>query len=73
MTSYPIPGLDLAKFEHNYEILKKLHQYHSLKCPIMIGVSRKSMIYKKLNVSPEGHLMEPHAYIPLPCNKEHIY
>lgn len=51
------PGFGFGKsLEHNYEILKNLHQYHSLKCPIMVGVSRKSLIYKKLNISPERAL-----------------
>lgn len=43
------PGFGFAKtLEHNYEIMAKLHDFSSLECPLLIGVSRKSMIYKLL-------------------------
>ena len=37
--------------EHNFEILKNLDLFKSLDAPILAGVSRKSMLYKTLNVS----------------------
>ena len=46
------PGFGFGKtIPHNYEILKKLEAFHSLNTPILVGISRKSMIYKKLGTS----------------------
>lgn len=43
-------GFGFAKtLDQNYELLNKLEYFHSLGYPILIGVSRKGMIYKKLN------------------------
>lgn len=51
------PGFGFGKnIEDNYEILKKLNLFQSLEKPIMVGLSRKSMIYKVLNVSPQEAL-----------------
>lgn len=51
------PGFGFAKtLEQNYEILKKLEDFYFLKQPILVGVSRKSMIYKKLNCTPQESL-----------------
>tara|TARA_B100000767_G_C19775457_1_gene542294 strand:- start:390 stop:1229 length:840 start_codon:yes stop_codon:yes gene_type:complete len=45
------PGFGFGKtIPHNYEILKKLETFQSLNTPILIGVSRKSMIFKKLGI-----------------------
>lgn len=38
--------------EHNYQLLNNLHVYQTLKLPLMVGLSRKSMIWKTLNCSP---------------------
>ena len=51
------PGFGFAKtLEHNYELLHNLEllQFHEL--PILAGISRKSMIYKTLETSPEDAL-----------------
>jgi dihydropteroate synthase len=51
------PGFGFAKtIEHNYELLQNLEllQFHDL--PILAGISRKSMIYKALETSPEEAL-----------------
>ncbi|WP_229130304.1 dihydropteroate synthase [Ancylomarina sp. 16SWW S1-10-2] len=41
------PGFGFAKtLDHNYEIMAKLSDFNSLKCPLLVGISRKSMIYK---------------------------
>jgi len=46
------PGFGFGKtLEHNYTILKNLHQYHNLNTPILVGISRKSMVYKRLNIA----------------------
>jgi dihydropteroate synthase len=41
---------------HNYELLKNLANFRILECPILVGVSRKSMIYKPLNISSQDAL-----------------
>ena len=51
------PGFGFAKtLPQNYEILSHLEQLKSLGRPLLVGVSRKSMIYKLLNISPEEAL-----------------
>ena len=37
---------------HNYQLLNNLELLHDLKMPILVGVSRKSMIYKLLENTP---------------------
>ncbi|WP_397445522.1 dihydropteroate synthase [Polaribacter sp. R77954] len=41
---------------HNYEILKNLALFKSLDAPILAGVSRKSMLYKTLDISAQEAL-----------------
>ena len=41
---------------HNYEILKNLSLFKSLNAPILAGISRKSMLYKTLNISAKEAL-----------------
>ena len=51
------PGFGFGKtIEHNYEILNDLSFFKELDCPIMVGVSRKSMIYNLLKNKPEDAL-----------------
>jgi len=51
------PGFGFAKTtEQNFEILNKLHYFKELKMPILAGLSRKSMLYKTLNIEPEDTL-----------------
>ena len=51
------PGFGFGKtLEHNYEILKNLKQFQKFKLPILVGASRKSMIYKLLNGTAEQAL-----------------
>jgi len=46
------PGFGFAKtLEQNYYLLKNLTYFLSLNCPILVGVSRKSMIFKLLESS----------------------
>ena len=42
--------------EHNFQLLSDLDQFHALRAPLLVGVSRKSMIYKTLNIQPETAL-----------------
>ena len=51
------PGFGFAKtVEQNFELLKKLELFQILELPILVGVSRKSMIYKTLETTPENAL-----------------
>jgi len=51
------PGFGFGKtLEHNYEILNNLSFFKKLDSPILVGVSRKSMIYKLLDTKPENAL-----------------
>jgi len=46
------PGFGFAKnIKQNYELLNKLNQLSILERPVLVGLSRKSMIYKSLGVS----------------------
>lgn len=51
------PGFGFSKtLEQNYYLLKHLDFFHLLKKPIAIGVSRKSMIYRLLEIDPSRAL-----------------
>lgn len=51
------PGFGFSKtMEENYEVLHNFERFHSFKKPLLAGISRKSMIYKKLGISPEESL-----------------
>jgi len=41
---------------HNFEILKNLSLFKSLEAPILAGISRKSMLYKTLDISAKEAL-----------------
>tara|TARA_Y100000766_G_scaffold157041_1_gene134861 strand:- start:17192 stop:18052 length:861 start_codon:yes stop_codon:yes gene_type:complete len=49
------PGFGFGKtIEHNYKLLNNLEKLHILKLPIMIGISRKSMVYKVLETDAKS-------------------
>jgi dihydropteroate synthase len=51
------PGFGFAKtLEHNYELMNRMQDLQVLELPILVGVSRKSMIYRLLGGSPEEAL-----------------
>jgi len=51
------PGFGFSKnLEQNYELLSKLELFKNLDLPILVGVSRKSMIYKLLDSTPQKAL-----------------
>ena len=51
------PGFGFGKsLNHNYELLKGISLFKEINCPILIGVSRKSMIYNILNGNPNKSL-----------------
>lgn len=51
------PGFGFSKtLEQNYTLLNNLEKFHSLNAPLLVGVSRKSMIYNTLGGSPDTAL-----------------
>ena len=51
------PGFGFAKtLEQNYEVLHKMELFSMLELPLLAGISRKSMIYKVLESSPQEAL-----------------
>ena len=51
------PGFGFGKtLEHNYELFKHLDDFRSFGAPVLVGISRKSMIYKQLGCTPEEAL-----------------
>ena len=47
------PGFGFGKsLEHNFQLLRNLAQFSSLKLPILVGISRKSMIGRLVNRPP---------------------
>ena len=42
--------------EHNYELLSHLEEFRIFELPLLVGVSRKSMIYRLLDITPQGAL-----------------
>lgn len=51
------PGFGFAKtVTQNFDLLKNLDQFHILERPILVGLSRKSMIWRTLEITPEDSL-----------------
>ncbi len=51
------PGFGFSKtLDQNYWILKNLAYFKTIQAPILVGVSRKSMIHKKLGITTEEAL-----------------
>lgn len=51
------PGFGFAKTtEQNYEVLQKMELFNVLELPVLAGISRKSMIYKTLNITAQEAL-----------------
>ena len=56
------PGFGFAKtVEQNYELLAGLHRLKALEQPLLVGLSRKSMIYKPLGITPDEALSATQA------------
>lgn len=48
------PGFGFAKtLEQNYQLLRRLELFNLLACPVLVGVSRKSMITRLLDITPQ--------------------
>lgn len=51
------PGFGFGKsLEHNYELMAHLEEFRVFELPLLVGVSRKSMIYKFLGGTPQDSL-----------------
>lgn len=51
------PGFCFGKtLLHNYRLMDRLEDFHELHAPLLVGVSRKSMIYKLLETTPQEAL-----------------
>lgn len=51
------PGFGFGKsMTQNYEMMSRLDEFRLLGCPVLVGVSRKSMIYRLLDSTPEESL-----------------
>ncbi|WP_353103891.1 dihydropteroate synthase [Myroides odoratus] len=51
------PGFGFAKtMEQNYELMAKLEHFHCFELPLLVGISRKSMLYKLLDCTPQEAL-----------------
>lgn len=47
------PGFGFGKtLEHNYELMNRLDIFHKLGYPLLVGISRKSMIFRLLETTP---------------------
>ena len=53
------PGFGFAKsVQQNYDLLSELSSFHIFDKPILVGVSRKSMIYRLFDITPEEALAQ---------------
>ncbi len=51
------PGFGFGKnLNHNFELLNRLDSFKVFQLPVMVGLSRKSMIWKALEITPETAL-----------------
>jgi dihydropteroate synthase len=51
------PGFGFGKtIDHNFTLLRELKLFEVLECPIAVGISHKSMVYKPLGLAPDDAL-----------------
>lgn len=51
------PGFGFGKtIEQNFEMMRNLEAFNVFGCPVLVGISRKSMIYRTLDISAEQAL-----------------
>jgi dihydropteroate synthase len=51
------PGFGFGKtIQHNFALLRNLEIFKMMNCPVLLGISRKSTIYKTLNIAAEDAL-----------------
>ncbi len=68
------PGFGFGKtLAHNYTLLKRLNELHILGKPLLVGLSRKSMAYRYLDINPEEALNATTALHMLALQQELEY
>lgn len=51
------PGFGFAKtVQQNFQLMNQLEAFHSLNCPLLVGISRKTMIHKMLGITADQSL-----------------
>jgi len=51
------PGFGFAKkTEHSYALMNRLQDFNALQLPVLVGISRKNMIYKTLGITADEAL-----------------
>lgn len=51
------PGFGFGKsLDDNYNLMAHMEELHALECPLLVGISRKSMIYKQFDCTPDEAL-----------------
>jgi dihydropteroate synthase len=51
------PGFGFGKnLDHNYKLLNRLDSLKVFQLPVVVGLSRKSMVYRALDTDPENAL-----------------
>ena len=51
------PGFGFGKTaEHNYEMMNRLDSFKTFELPVLVGISRKAMIWKELGITPTESL-----------------
>lgn len=51
------PGFGFAKtIDDNYRLMANLEELHEMQCPLLVGISRKSMIYRLLGTTADEAL-----------------
>ena len=51
------PGFGFGKTAgHNFEMLRRMNEFHITGLPLLAGLSRKSMIWRTLNITPDDAL-----------------
>ena len=57
------PGFGFGKsFEQNYPLLKRFEEFHELRCPLLVGVSRKSFIGRALSRNGKDAVTEERLF-----------
>ena len=68
------PGFGFGKnLSHNYQLLARLGEFHHFGLPLLVGMSRKSMVGQLLNVGPSERLNGSLACIVFSRNSEIAY
>jgi dihydropteroate synthase len=51
------PGFGFGKtVDHNFELMKNLGKFSELSCPVLVGISRKSIVNKLLNIKSKDSI-----------------